>query len=312
VIHGIRKLAREIHQRSVWQVLGAFLVVGWISLELIVWATDRLGLPGWTPTMALVLMALVLPVVVATAVVQGGLPEWLQIEDIDPNELEGLTPEQVHVIPEAHPLHAVRLFTWRKAVLVGVMSLALLVTSVVAYLTMWALGIGPVGSLLAQGLIDDGEPVLLATFENRTDVPGLGEAMRDAFEADLAESQLVTVVDGERVARALREMNRNVSSRLSLALAQDVAVSEGIRVVVHGEVAGSGRDGYRLTIGVFLSPGSSSVSQFRETVDDADELVPAIDVLAERTRARLGESLRVIRSERPLVDQYGPELIPER
>ena len=141
MIHAIRKLAREIHRRSVWQVLGVYLAMGWVGLQGVELLTDRIGLPGWTPTMAIILMALLLPVTIATAAVQGGLP-WLRIEDVvDPNELVGLTPEDVHVVPEAHPLYGQGLFTWRNAVLSGVMSLALLVTSVVAYLTMWALGI---------------------------------------------------------------------------------------------------------------------------------------------------------------------------
>ena len=44
--------------------------------------------------------------------------------EIDPNELPGLTPEQVLVIPEAHPLYGSRLFTWRNAVLGAVTSTA--------------------------------------------------------------------------------------------------------------------------------------------------------------------------------------------
>ena len=185
---------------------------------------------------------------------------------------------------------------------------ALLVTSVVAYLTMWALGLGPVGSLLAQGLIDEGEPVLLATFENRTDVARLGEAVRDAFEADLVASHLITVVDRDRIARALMQMNRDQSAQLTSDLARELALSQGIRVVLLGEIDRAGRAGYRVTVRVDLPSASSTVSQFRETADDAGELVPAIDVLAERTRARLGESLRTIRSEPPLVEQYGPQL----
>ena len=307
MIHAIRKLAREIHHRSVWQVLGVYLAMGWVGLQGVELLTDRIGLPGWTPTMAIVLMALVLPVTIATAAVQGGLP-WLRIEDVvDPNELEGLTPEEVHVVPEAHPLYGEGLFTWRNAVLLGVLSLALLVTSVVAYLTMWALGIGPVGSLVAQGVIGVSDPVLLAEFDNRTDDVSLGPALTDAFEADLSESQLVSLVDELRIAEALVRMGYESSTPVTSAIARELASAEGIKVLVLGDIARFG-SGYRLSVRIVLPPGTSPVSEFRETVAGDEDLVSAIDVLSERVRAKFGESLRVIRSGSPLVELYGPRL----
>lgn len=305
LIHPIRKLAREVHRRSVWQVLGMYLVLGWVTLEGIRWATVRIGLPEWTPTMALVLMGLLLPVTIATAVVQGGLPGLRMVDAVDPNELEGLTPEQVHVIPEAHPLYRKGILTWRNSVLLGVMSAALLCTSVVAYLTMWALGIGPVGSLLAQGLVEESGAVLVAEFQNRTDEMGLSEALTAALEADLGESALLTVFDSERRAAALTRMGRSPDEAVTPAVARRLAQAEGIPALVEGDVARVGR-GYRISVRIVLWPGTSAVSQFRETVADHDELVPALDLLSERVRAKFGESLRVIRAGTPLVELYGP------
>ena len=241
-----------------WQVLGVYLLGGWVALRGVQAATDRIGLPEWTPTMALLLMGLLLPVTIATAVVQGGLP-WLRIVDYaDPNELEGLTPEQVHVVPQAHPLHGAGILTWTNAVLLGVMFLALLVTSVVAYLTMWALGIGPVGSLLAQGAISDQDFVLVSDFENRTDEVALGRSLRRAFEADLAESALVNVVDEPSVSGALTRMGQNPQQTLTPHLAGQVAGAEGVAAVIEGEVSRLG-GGYRISVGIVLPPGTSPV-----------------------------------------------------
>lgn len=307
-MHAIRRLAREIHRRSVWQVLGVYLAGGWVGYRGVAVATGQVGLPRWTPGFALVLLALGLPVVLATAAVQGGIP-WLRIEDAaDPNDLEGLTPEQVHVVPEAHPLVGEGILTWRNAVLGGVMALALLIGSVVAYLTMWALGIGPVGSLLAQGLVSEGDELLLVEFENRTDAAGLGRAVTAAFGADLSESRLFTLVDAERVAEGLARLGEPApSAPLTSPLARELAAAEGIRVLLEGEIR---RDGgaYRLSARIVLLPGDSPVSQFHERVLDDGALVPAIDLLAERVRLRLGEPLRAIREAGPLVDRWGAEL----
>jgi TolB-like protein/Flp pilus assembly protein TadD len=70
---GIRRLIREIHRRSLWQVLGVYVVGGWAALEAVGGIAAAAGLPGWLPSLALVLLVLGLPVVMATAVVQEGI-----------------------------------------------------------------------------------------------------------------------------------------------------------------------------------------------------------------------------------------------
>ena len=279
VIHTIRKLAREIDRRPVLAVLVGFLLLSWAALAAVDVLTTQLGLPFWTPRFALVLLVIGLPIVLATAVVQGGLP-WLRIRDVmDPNELEGRTPAEVHVVPESHPMHGVGLLTWRNAILGGVMAAALLVTSVVAYLTMWTLGIGPVGSLLAQGVISEADTIVVAPFENLTEDPVVAAAIRDDLEAALARSGLVTVLldtssgDGA-AARALVDP----------------------KAVVVGEVERT-RSGYRIRARIVL-PDGTPLARMEQRATSLEGLGLAIELLSFRLRERLGESLRVIQAER--------------
>jgi hypothetical protein len=243
--------------------------------------------------MALVLVVAMVPVVVATAVAQGGMPGLRMEDHVDPNELVGLTPEQVHVIPEAHPLHGPGIFTWRNAILGAVSCAALLVTSVVAYMTMWALGIGPVGSLLAQGLIVERDPVVLAGFDNLTDDPSLAAFVTDAFELELAMSQVVTLVSSEVARSVAVAMGADPFEPLSQATARRVAQQEGMRLVVAGDVTRRG-SGYLLSA-TLLQPSGTVVARFEESSSGEDDLLSALEGLSERLRERLGESLRVIR-----------------
>lgn len=275
MLHPLRKLAREIHRRSVWQVLAGYLIVWWVALEVIERLTAELGLPLWTPAMALILLAIGLPVVLATAVVQGGLPGLRMVDLVDPNELEGRTPDEVHVIPEDHPLYGRSLFTWRNAILGGVMSAALLVTSVVSYLAMWALGIGPVGSLIAQGILTENDTIVVLAFDNRTDNASVAASVAGAIQADLARSSVVTVLDV-------------VQSRSR--------VGGPARAVVHGAVTRE-RGAYRVIASIRLADGTA-LATFEESVPDDEPLDRAVIVLATKLRAKLGEPLRVINAER--------------
>lgn len=271
MIHFLRKLARTLHRRSVWQVLVGFVALSWLVVTTVELATRYLGLPTWTPSMAAVLMALGLPMVLATTVVQGGLPGLRMQDAVDPNELEGLTPADVHVIPETHPLYASRLFTWRNAILGGVMAGCLLVTTVASYLAMWALGIGPVGSLLAQGVLEPGDRVEVQVFEAPAPLAGVAEAWRTSFVDELRRSELITVVD-----RSAEAGPNGVTP-----------------VVLRGSVTGLPTAGTEIQVSVLVA-GVRLVARYRAEVGDNDDPTRAIVHLAERVRIKLGESRRTI------------------
>jgi hypothetical protein len=296
LIHTIRKFAREIHRRSVWQVLGVYAVASWGLLRGIGSLTTALGLPGWTPEMAIVLLLIGLPIMVATAVVQGGIPGLRIVDVMDPNELEGRTPEEVLVLPQAHPMYGVSLLTWRNSILGGVMAAAVLATSVVAYRAMWSFGIGPVGSLVAQGVLEPRDPIIVADFENRTDVARLGERLTEAFHMDLSRSGIVTLLDPVLVSDALTRLGRDPETPMTGELARSLAGREGIKAVVETEVSRSG-PGYRVSAGI-LRPDGSALARFSEVASTEEELLPAVEHLSSRVREKFGESLRTIHAGR--------------
>ncbi len=62
---------KEIHTRSLWQVLGLYLAAGWVLLQVVDVLNQNLGLPRWVFQFALALLAIGLPVVLLTAALQG-------------------------------------------------------------------------------------------------------------------------------------------------------------------------------------------------------------------------------------------------
>ncbi len=70
---GLKQLIQEIHRRSLWQVVGIYLVASWIVFQVIQTLTEGLGLPEWFPAFALGLLLIGLPIVLATAFVQEGV-----------------------------------------------------------------------------------------------------------------------------------------------------------------------------------------------------------------------------------------------
>ena len=109
----LKRLIREIHRRSLWQVLGIYLVASWAVLSVVDTLGGALNLPEWFPAFALALLLVGLPIVLATAFVQEGGPGR------DGGDLDVAAPA-------APPGGASNLFTWRNAFGGGVLAFALL------------------------------------------------------------------------------------------------------------------------------------------------------------------------------------------
>jgi eukaryotic-like serine/threonine-protein kinase len=290
----LKRFIVEVHRRSLWQVLTVYLVGSWVSIQVVDALTRTAGLPDWVPPFALVLLVIGLPIVMATAVVQEGAPG--QTREERPGHAEGEASEEVQDrLPWAMRKH----LTWRRAILGGVAAFALLGVAVTGYFAMRMTGLGPVASLVAQGVLEEGEPILLAEFGNSTDEPRLGSVVTDAIRIDLAASPAFSLVEEAQVRATLLRMEREPDSPLTPELAREVAVREGIKAVLEGEVGAAG-SGYILTATLRAAEDGRTLGSFRRSARNQDGVIEAIDRLSQDVRERAGESLLSIRRGAPL------------
>ena len=159
----LKQFVREIHRRSVWQVLGIYAVGAWIALQVVDVLANNFGLPTWFPPFALGLLVLGLPVVLATAFVQEGAGP--RTGDDAGTRTDPLAPSEADAIGSAADRAAPHgLFTWRNALLGGMAAFAL-----------W--GIVAAGWLLLRPAAGDTGPAATAS------VPGAGATSADADES---------------------------------------------------------------------------------------------------------------------------------
>lgn len=166
---------------------------------------------------------------------------------------------------------------------------------------MRATGIGPAGSLLGAGVIKERERLLVTDFAGPLADSTLGGVVAEAVRADLGESPTVAIVEPARVQEVLTRMQVPGSRRLDLALARDVAARDGIRVIVDGDVAAVGQT-YVVSARLLSTDSGTVLTAAHETAVDSKDLIPAIDRLAKRLRAKLGESFRTVHATPPLED----------
>jgi tetratricopeptide (TPR) repeat protein len=259
-----------------------FAVASIAVLAVVFVLRARLGLPDLVLPGAAVLLAIGLPIMLIT-----GRKERERV-------LAAATG--THHVPDAG---VAKHLTWRKAILGGGLAFGTLVAIVIAYTVMRALGIGSVGTLQAKGLLKERQPILLAEFENRSTDSTLGPTLTEAFRVDLTQSQSVKLVDGQAVSDALSRMQKAPTSRLTPAVARELAQREGIPAYVTGEIAPVGKS-YVISANVVSTANASVLTALRETAANEGELIPAVDRLSRALRERVGESLVTIRADAPL------------
>lgn len=294
----MKNVFREVHRRSLWQVLGIYLGASWLILQVVDTLAGALSLPDWSASFALFLLIVGLPIVLTTAFIQGGFggvrSTTATLEESE-NERE---EEESEVSPPVEVAAGGRgVFTWRNAVLGGVGAFALLGVLSMGWLGSRALGIGPAATLQARGVIDDQALVVLADFESSD--PEIGAAATEALRVDLSQSGAIRLADRSLVSDALQRMERDPAGPLTPAIAEELARREGAGAVIQGQVRQAG-DGYVFSTQLISARDGTTLTSQRETAADGGEVIGAIESLSRELRERIGESLGSIREAEPL------------
>jgi tetratricopeptide (TPR) repeat protein len=307
----MKKLIYEIHRRSLWQVLGLYAAGSWIVLQVVDQLVQSAGLPDWVPSLALVLLLIGFPMVLATAFVQVGMRKRDEMDDVlqaSRTHAESSAAEPVSPAPgsassaptraEASSWLKRNVFTWRNAIAGGVAALALFGAATAVWMVLRGAGVGSAGTLVAKGLIEDGDRVILADFSGDS---ALAAVATMAVRVDLGQSDVVSVAEPAYVAAVLdrMEVELGADAPLSADLAREAAIREGLKAVISGDVA-TVAGSHVISVRVTAAESGDDMVTLRETASDSTKVMDSIDRLSRQLRERLGESLGSIRNSASL------------
>jgi tetratricopeptide (TPR) repeat protein len=305
----MKKLLNEIHRRSLWQVLGLYAAGSWIVLQVVDQLVQSAGLPDWVPSLALVLLLIGFPMVLATAFVQVGMRRQGAADEAPvatpaPTETpatETAPPRAASTAPtraEASSWFKRNVFTWRNAIAGGVAALALFGAATAVWMVLRGAGVGSAGTLVAKGLIEDGERVVMADFSGDS---ALAAVASMAMRVDLGQSDVVSVAEPSYVGAVLARMEVDLEpgAPLSAELAREAAIREGLKAVISGDVA-TVAGSHVISVRVTAAESGDILITLRETASDSTKVMESIDRLSRQLRERLGESLGSIRNSASL------------
>src|SRR4029079_16128428 len=108
-----------------------------------------------------------------------------------------------------------------------------------------------------------------------------------------------TLVQPAQIVSALTLMKSAPGTRVDSGVAREIALREGMKAIIDGEVTGV-PGGYIVAVRLVRADSGVELASFRETGDGPRGLIDAADNLARSLRAKAGESLRSVNATPPL------------
>src|SRR5262249_62208742 len=103
----------------------------------------------------------------------------------------------------------------------------------------------------------------------------IGTVVTSALRTDLSQSMVVSVVQPARVSATLVRMQKPSNSRLDVTLAREVAVRDGLKAVLDGDVTAIGPT-YVLSARLVTADSGIELAAFRESAIDQQGIIPAV------------------------------------
>jgi tetratricopeptide (TPR) repeat protein len=278
--------------------------LGWYVLAVIAVAIVAkaavvgIGLPDWVFPGAILVMALGLPALLATAYVQ-------RVARHTATATPTLTPGGTAVVRAPSgtmatmALKASPHLTWRRTTRSGMIAVGAFMAVVAGYMLLRGLGIGPWGSLFAAGRLSENAEVVIGDFSTPPADSALGPILVEAVRAALSQSRSVRLLAPASIADALQLMQRSRDARLDPATAREVATRSGATAVLGGKLAHVGA-GYAVSIDLTSALDGTPLASVQGTADTPSELLATVDKLTRALRGRIGESLKDVQHTLPL------------
>jgi tetratricopeptide (TPR) repeat protein len=162
---------------------------------------------------------------------------------------------------------------------------ALVLLAVIA----WALWIRTRDSAPLLGFAER-DWVLITDFRHPEGESDIAAALALALRVGLEESGYVNVVAQSRIDNVLTMMRQDKTTPLDLSLGREICQRGGVKALLAPELARVGNE-YLITLSLIFPATGESVASFSERASNQDTLLDGIDLLIERLRRELGESL---------------------
>ena len=152
--------------------------------------------------------------------------------------------------------------------------------------------------------------VLISQFENRTGEPALDGVLEYALAREIANSQFVNVVPGERIQDTLRLMKKPPETLVDAEVGREICLRDGeIRALLAGRVEKIGSV-YVLSVEVVNPVQGVSVASASQEAASEEQIWAAVQGLSSWVRETLGEAVSEIQANTEKLEKVTTPSLP--
>jgi tetratricopeptide (TPR) repeat protein len=151
------------------------------------------------------------------------------------------------------------------------------------------------------------DTVMLADFANRTGDPVFDESLKQALAVNLGQSPFLNILPDQKVNETLQLMGKPANQPVRSDLANEICVRTGSKAVLKGSIAALGHE-YLVGLEADDCTGGSPLAKDQEPATSKENVLKALDVVADNVRQKLGESLASVQKYATPIEASTPSL----
>jgi eukaryotic-like serine/threonine-protein kinase len=145
------------------------------------------------------------------------------------------------------------------------------------------------------------DTIVLADFSNTTGDVVFDDTLKTALNVSLRQSPFLNVLSDSEITKALQQMTRPASTKLTPELAREVCQRAGSKAYLAGSIGTLGSE-YVLGLKAVNCQSGDTLTEDQKTAGSKEKVLDALGEAASRLRGELGESLATVQKfDVPLV-----------
>lgn len=302
------KFWQELKQRKVVRAMTVYIAGAFALLQAVDMIFPRIGLPSWSVTLVIVILAAGLVVVVILTWIYDITPEGIRktsdidkAAEADKAEVEFVIPGWESTVSQSseemisynNVLYSKNALQNRKKGRIYSFSSFIVIIAVAVLFTFSSANTVPFA---------ERDWVLITDFENLTSNTVFDKSLYTAFSLTANQSRYINILPRSRMLATMAKMEIIDRASVDDETGREIAVREGIDIYIVPSISEVGN---KFVIAAKIMDSNSGDLLRSEVIyaENQDEILGRLDILSKRMRRHLGESrYKIASQDKPLAD----------
>ena len=297
---------QELKQRKVVRAMTVYIAGAFALLQAVDMIFPRIGLPSWSETLVIILLAAGLVVVIVLTWIYDITPEGIkrtknreQGVGEDKPEVEYVvtgwesTMSQSREVLKSYDnvLYAENARQSEKKGRIYSYSSAVVIFAVLVLFTFSSANTVPFAKR---------DWVVITDFENLTNDPVFDKSLYTAFSLTANQSRYINVFPRSRMLETLTRMQHNINDPVDDKTGREIAAREGIDIYIVPSISEVGNK-YAIAAKIMDTKSGNILRSELLKAENKDEILSDLDKLSKKVRRNLGESrYKIASQDKPL------------